>query len=142
MSPALAVAVDVVGAAAGGGAAVSLRLVVCSALEQPINKRADTTKAIKRISVEFFMAVGNLSGSIGKDEKAWASYTSDAYSRKENGPVKALPFSSYLRSAGRALLGPQASSPAPVALKFLIGEIGGEDACGPRRARLQFEGSY
>jgi|KBSMisStaDraftv2_1062788.scaffolds.fasta_scaffold19820_5 hypothetical protein len=94
MSPALAVAVDVVGAAAGGGAAVSLRLVVCSALEQPINKRADTTKAIKRISVEFFMAVGNLSGSIGKDEKAWASYTSDAYSRKENGPVKALPFSS------------------------------------------------
>jgi hypothetical protein len=49
-------------------------------LEQPINKRADTTKAIKRISVEFFMAVGNLSGSIGKDEKARASYTSDAYS--------------------------------------------------------------
>jgi len=78
MSPALAVAVDVVGAAAG--AAVSLRLVVCSALEQPINKREDTTKAIKRISVEFFMAVGNLSRSIGKDEKARASYTSDAYS--------------------------------------------------------------
>jgi hypothetical protein len=26
------------------------------------------------------MAVGNLSGSIGKDEKARASYTSDAYS--------------------------------------------------------------
>ena len=111
MSPALAVAVDVVGAAAGGGAAVSLRLVVCSALEQPINKRADTTKAIKTISVEFFMAVGNLSGSIGKDEKARASYTSDAGLGKENWPKKQR----YHRSTGRALLGPQASSPAPVA---------------------------
>ena len=57
MSAEEAVVVDAEGAAAGGGAAAALRFVVSSLFEQPINKRTETKKIIKRNGVKFFMTV-------------------------------------------------------------------------------------
>jgi hypothetical protein len=50
--------------------------------------------------------------------------------------IQAIPFSDAFRTNERALLGPQASSPANVRLEVPSGlQVAGEDACGPRRAR-------
>ena len=67
----LAVVVVAAGEAAGGADVAGARFVVSSALEQPITKSANTTKAIRRICFVCFMTE-RLSWTNGKDEKAGA----------------------------------------------------------------------
>ena len=68
-------------------------------------------------------------GDIGKHTDNFDSAFAQPLAPMLNKPV---PFSNPFRLIGRALLGPQASSPASVATKASLRLRAGEDACGPR----------